>query len=153
MTRLLLLVGLGAALGYTSTAAQSASTEAKDKDTITVTGCLQAGSTSDTFTLSNATEASAASSPTGTSGSSTTGSPGASGSSRSASSKYELTASGTVDLKPHVGHKVEITGTPDKSAVGTSGSSSSTTTGAGSSAAETKKLKVTAVKHLAASCS
>ena len=111
------------------------------KDSVTVTGCLErskdsasptgttgAGSTEmkDTtkFTLNNVTPASA------------TGTAGTSGSASTASS-YRIDGD-DAKLTPHVGHKVEITGTVDSRSAGA---------GAGS-----PKLKVDSVKMVAASC-
>lgn len=155
MKRLLLLAGLAVAVGSMSlTAQETAKPQTMTKDSITVTGCLQAGTAPDTFTLSNVTQAAAATSATGTSGASATAS--ATTGPKSMDTKYELVAGGSVNLKPHVGHKVEITGTEAKGAMGTSGStpstpSTSTPTG-GTAKADTKKLNVTAVKHVAATC-
>jgi hypothetical protein len=151
MKRLLLLAGLAVAVASTSlTAQETAKPQTLTKDSITVTGCLQAGTAPDTFTLSNVTQAAAATSATGTSGATATAT--ATTGPKGTDTKYELVA-GTVNLKPHVGHKVEITGTEAKGAMGTSGSTPSTSTPSGGTAkADTKKITVTAVKHVAASC-
>jgi hypothetical protein len=150
MKRLLLLAGLAVAVASTSlTAQETAKPQTLAKDSITVTGCLQAGTAPDTFTLSNVTQAAAATSATGTSGATATAT--ATTGPKSTDTKYELVAAGTVNLKPHVGHKVEITGTEAKGATGTSGATPSTPSG-GTAKADTKKINVTAVKHVAASC-
>src|SRR5688500_1290801 len=124
MKRLLLLTSLAVAVGSLSLAAQeTAKPQTTTKDTITVTGCLQAGTAADTFTLSIVTQIATGTSATGTSGSAAaTASASASGSPKATDTKYELVTTGNVNLKPHVGHKVEITGTPQsKEKAGTSG--------------------------------
>jgi hypothetical protein len=151
MKRLLLLAGLAMAVGSISLMAQeTAKPQTMTKDSITVTGCLQAGTTPDTFTLSNVTQAAAATSATGTTGATATAT--ATTGQKSTDTKYELVASGSVNLKPHVGHKVEITGTEAKGAMGTSGSTPSTSAPSGTAKADAKKITVTAVKHVAATC-
>jgi hypothetical protein len=154
MKRLLLLAGLVVAVGSAPLTAQDpAKPTTMTKDSITVTGCLQAGTAPDTFTLSNVTQTAAASSATGTTGGATA-SASATASPKGTDTKYELVAAGNVNLKPHVGHKVEITGTPDtKATAGTSGTATSTPAPSGGTAKPAaKKITVTAVKHVAASC-
>lgn len=152
MKRLLLLAGLAVAVGSTPLTAQdTAKPTTMTKDSITVTGCLQAGTAPDTFTLSNVTQAAAATSATGTSGATATAT--ATTGPKSTDTKYELVAAGSVNLKPHVGHKVEITGTEAKGAMGTSGSTPSTSTpSAGTAKPEAKKITVTALKHVSPTC-
>lgn len=154
MKRLLLLAGLAVAVGSTSLTAQDpAKPTTTAKDTITVTGCLQAGTAPDTFTLSNVTQTATASTATGTAGSASA-SASATTDPKAPDIKYELVASGTVNLKPHVGHKVEITGTPEaKATAGTSGvTTPPSTTSSATGKAEAKKITVTAMKHIAPSC-
>jgi hypothetical protein len=154
MKRLLLLAGLAVAVGSASLMAQDTpKPQTTTKDTISVSGCLQAGTTPDTFMLSNVTQTATASTATGTAGSATASASATTGA-KSTDTKYELVASGTVNLKPHVGHKVEITGTPSdaKGTTGTTGSTPSTATSSATGAAPAKKITVTAVKHVAASC-
>ena len=153
----LLLAGVAVAVASMSlTAQETAKPQTMTKDSITVTGCLQAGTAPDTFTLSNVTQAAAATSATGTSGATATAT--ATTGPKSTDTKYELVAGGSVNLKPHVGHKVEITGTEAKAAMGTTGSTPSTSTpptstaSGGTATAGTKKINVTAVKHVAATC-
>jgi hypothetical protein len=120
---------------------------------MTVSGCIQkaeppaagatgtAGSTvaSDTtkFVLKNASSAGAATS--GTAG--TAGTAGAAAGAMA--TEYRLDAD-DAKLSPHVGHKVEITGTVDKSASGAASSASS--------ASASPKLKVDSVKMVSATC-
>jgi hypothetical protein len=72
-----------------------------------------------------------------------------------AGTTYNLQATNDDELKAHVGHKIEVTGTLDASSSMASGSTSSTdqpvgTAGAG--AASAKKLNVTSVKMVSGSC-
>jgi hypothetical protein len=123
-----------------------------DSNTVTVQGCLEkatpgptgtsgaaAGASSASsakFVLNNAMAASSSSSPTaGTSGS------------RPIASSYSLDGDDS-KLTPHVGHKVEISGTVESARP----SSPSSEPGAASSAAGGPKLKVTSVKMIASSC-
>jgi hypothetical protein len=101
-----------------------------DAKAITVTGCVAGGPAA--FTLSNAMAATKpGDSAVGTSG---------------ISSSYDLTASAGVDLSSHVGHKVEVTGTP----MAASGSAAPS---AGAGKPPAPKLTVTAVKMVSTSCS
>jgi hypothetical protein len=73
---------------------------------------------------------------------------GTSGSTTPTASSYRLSAD-DAKLTPHVGHKVEISGTLDKA-----GSSASTSTSSSSATSTTSPtLKVDTVKMIAASCS
>jgi hypothetical protein len=151
MKRALVLTSLAAIVGSTALLAQDTSKQ-KATDTITATGCLQAGTTADSFTLTNVTQTARASSATGTSGSATASASATAGG-KETDTKYELTADANVNLKSHVGHKVEITGTPDEKA-GAAGSTSSTSSSSSASGTRpVKKVKVTALKHVAPSCS
>ena len=116
-------------------------------DSITVEGCIQrsaqapsatpgatgtAGASGSSFVLANAMK------PTGTSGA-------AGASAAPVAPTYRLDAEDS-KLTPHVGHKVEITGTLDTA-------SSTPPAGGGASAmASAPKLKVDNVKMIAASC-
>ena len=104
---------------------------------VVVTGCIGGGPAA--FTLTNAMAASSAKpgdSPIGTAG---------------ISSSYDLTAKAGVDLAPHVGHKVEITGTPAPMTPGTGGAASTDKPAAGAKP-PAAKLTVSAVKMVSASC-
>src|SRR4029453_14916415 len=120
---------------------------------MTVSGCIQkaepsagatgtAGSTaaSDTtkFVLKNVSSAGAG--PAGAAG--PAGTAGTAGSAAGAMvSEYRLDAD-DAKLSPHVGHKVEVTGTVDKSASGA----------ASTAATASPKLKVDSVKMVSATC-
>jgi hypothetical protein len=97
---------------------------------MTITGCLKAGDTTGTYTLTNVKGMGRQSGTTGestgaagTTAGATTGSP--QGGQRMMSDVM-LTASSTVDLKPHVGHEIQVTGTPVRGG----GAGGATTTGA-----------------------
>ena len=143
---MILSVGLAAQTTPQSGSSSSATT-------ITVTGCIQlapagtttsgttgATSASETkFVLNHAAAASSAS-PTGTSGTTP---------STSVASTYRLNAD-DAKLTPHVGHKVEISGTVDAKATMTSPDSSASSS---MSSANGPTLKVETVKMIASSCS
>jgi hypothetical protein len=112
---------------------QGTAGQADDK-AIMVVGCV-AGGPSD-FTLTNAMAAGSTDKPA---------KPGAVGTAGIATS-YDLTPRAGVDLKPHVGHKVEITGTPDMA------KSTSPSTGAAAGKPAMAKLTVTNLKMVSASC-
>jgi hypothetical protein len=126
----------------------SATSQSSSPKTITVSGCIQrathaptgtsgtAGAAAENdakFTLTNASL-------------STTGTTGTAGSmppSTAVASEYRLDAD-DAKLTPHVGHKVEISGTVEQAA--------SSTPSSASSAANAPKLKVDAVKMIASTC-
>jgi hypothetical protein len=133
---------------------QSSDTSTSAPKSITVTGCVQQAAKSATgtsgtagtpaepaesttmageakFVLTNTMASASASSTAGTAGTSD---------SASVASEYRLTGD-DAKLSPHVGHKVEITGTPAKSM-----------SGAPSSGASAPKLKVESVKMVSATC-
>src|SRR3954453_797192 len=119
---------------------------------MTVTGCLKAGDTAGTYMLTNikgmghsagsaGADTRGAGGTTGgggrAAGGGTTGAAGTTAGSTSTApqggrtggmSEVNLTASSSVDLKPHVGHQVEVTGTPVR---GGGSGAGATTTGAG----------------------
>jgi hypothetical protein len=126
--------------------AQPATRTDASAKSIVVTGCVTGGPAA--FTLTNAMAANA------------TGKPGEAVGTSGISSSYDLSARAGVDLAPHVGHKVEITGTPAEASAapgaGAAGSPAATSPAAGSPAAgktPAAKLTVTAVKMVSASCS
>jgi hypothetical protein len=84
---------------------------------------------------------------------SSTGTAGTAGSSTSAASSYKLDGDDS-KLTPHVGHKVEITGSiDDKSSTSSASPSASPSASASASSSASPKLKVEAVKMIAGSCS
>lgn len=149
--------GLVASLGAQST---TSTAQVNDRDSITVTGCLQRDA-SGGFTLANARiEPSTA---TGAYGS-TTGATGTSGTTATtAESTWKLEGK-SVDLDEHVGHRIAVTGkekSPDSTSAatsttaGTSGTTGSTMAGQRSATADAnaRKLDVKSVKMLSSSCS
>jgi hypothetical protein len=137
--------GVGTAL-HAQTPTQTPTTSSS-ANKVTVTGCIQRAAveaptaTSGTsgaaipdtqFVLANAT---AGTSPTGTSGTS---------SAMATAPRYRLDDDAVSKISPHVGHKVEVTGTVD---------SSSRSTSATSTGANAPKLKVDSIKMMAATCS
>ena len=144
--------------GTTSSASSQRSASA---NTITVEGCIQrgtgsstagatgtAGSSGDAFILANAMKS------TGTSGSSSGSSSSSSASGMASSYRLDADAS---KLSPHVGHKVEITGTLESSMSSSSSSSPSSgaaggATSSASSTASAPRLKVDNVKMVSTTC-
>ncbi len=123
---------LGAALAFASgVSAQDPSSTNPDakkdekKQTMTVTGCLrEAAGTTGEYELTNVT--------------------GGKGVAKSAASTYRLAPEGTVNLKEHVGHKVEITGETK--------TDTSTREKSPTSATSMETLKVTSLKHISPTC-
>ena len=120
--------------------------------TITVSGCVQraqaspTGTTGSTSSASSANEAKFILTNANAGSGSTAGTSGtASRAGMSAATEYRLDAS-DAKLSPHVGHKVEITGTLDSASAS---SQPPTATASGSIA---PKLKVDDVKMVAATC-
>lgn len=118
---------LALASGAFAQAASSSNPEEKDMGkSMKVTGCLrEAPGATGEFELTNVTGDKSATAE------------------KSAAGTYRLVAGGNVNLKEHVGHKVEITGTPDMSA----GEKAPTSAASGQ-----EKLKVTNLKHISPTC-
>lgn len=129
--------------------APSASASASADKKVTLSGCIErqpasaaavTGTPTMPFTLANASPA-GAKAPVGTSG-------GATGAASAAAGKsYRLDAAESV-LSPHVGHKVEVTGTIEEE----SASPAAGAGAAGASSAAAAKLKVDSVKMVSTSC-
>jgi hypothetical protein len=132
----------------------------KTEKTVTITGCLEEGLVANTFVLKNVSNMTGNWGTSGSAGSgSTSGSSGVSDETRGTSGStisVELLPMRGVELKPHLGHKVEITGMPsemmdhskDKAdSTGTSGS------GMGQSMTMEHRVKVQSIKHLSDTCS
>jgi len=150
----------------TTTTASSSTTA--DKDKITVSGCLQ-GAASSSTTASTSTASSsmgsyelittpmASDTTAGTTGSTST-------TTSSTDAKSNMRARGTTrylldghdsELKNHVGHRVEITGTLGTSNEHGSAATSTTTSGSASNRMDhpTETLKVSSVRMISANCS
>jgi hypothetical protein len=157
MNRTMLMAAVFACAAATSAAAQTPSptTSKTDDKTVTVTGCLQdasaspAGSTATAgFILANATMGSG-SMPSSSSTVGTTGTAGTAASARGTS--YALEGH-DADLKSHVGHRIEVTGTVEpKSKTGSSADPAAAAPGSPASAAS-DRLMVSSVKMIAAEC-
>jgi hypothetical protein len=149
-------IATGAVMALHAQTPTSSDARSADAKSVTVTGCIERAAQMPTgtagaagtaapapkFILAKATAGS--SSPTGTAGSTTP-------SSSATAPQYRFDDADESKLAPHVGHKVEITGTIDdqgRSATGAPGAPS-----ASSSSAASPKLKVDSVKMIAASCS
>jgi hypothetical protein len=134
-------VGLGA---QAPTSAQPPSAQPEASKSVTFSGCVEkaapdaaapaAAASAPAFILTNA-------SPAGSGG----GAVGTGGSAKPAAAKYRLDAD-DAKLSPHVGHKVEVTGTIDDKAM------PSAPSGAAAASAG-PKLKVDSIKMVAATCS
>jgi hypothetical protein len=158
MNRAILMAAAFACATVVSTAAQtpSPSTGKTDDKAVTVTGCLQdasaspAGSTARTgFILANATIGSA-STP---SSSSTVGTTGTAGTSASARGTSYVLEGHDADLKSHVGHKIEVTGTVEpKSKASASPDPAAAAPGSPASSMAADRLTVSSVKMIAAEC-
>jgi hypothetical protein len=125
----------------------------KSAQSVTIAGCVREGDTPNTFVLSNVDAAALAAHGSGATG--TSGAPAAG----AATATVQLITTADIDLKKHVGHKVEVSGSPIKpeaGAAGTAGTPSSDTTAREADKDKNKpalKLTVKSVKHLAESCS
>jgi len=130
----------------------------KSDKSMTFTGCVEEGQTPGTYKLTKATTA-GMSTGSGTSGSGT--STGTSGSMSSEMTTFELVPASGVELKNHVGHQVQVTGTIDKkdaagtsgSGTGTSGSGTTASGMSGQSSGMDQKLKVKSLKMISTTCS
>ena len=156
MKRVGLALVVSAAVVSVSLGAQT-TPSSSNANQVTVTGCVQraisesptgtsgvagAAKPDTEFVLSNVT---AGMSPAGTSG---TTNPATS--SMPIASRYRLDDAEQTKIAPHVGHRVEISGTVDDASRSTSPGA---TPGATSTAAPAPKLKVDSIKMLASSCS
>ena len=158
-------VGIGL-LAQESPASQSSSQSAAGKS-VTITGCV--GKAEQTATGTSGVAGAAATNKdakfvlkdASKSPSSATGTAGAEGASATSASATEYKLDGDdAKLTPHVGHKVEITGTVDDKGASSSSSSASATASpstspsasASTSSTNTPTLKVDSVKMIASSC-
>ncbi|HEY2431300.1 MAG TPA: hypothetical protein VGI12_01415 [Vicinamibacterales bacterium] len=175
-------VGLAAqstATGTSGAASQSATTQAGQRGggPRTITGCVKAGDTADTYMLTNiegmggrGAGAAASSTTASTSGSATsdTAAAGAAMQGGRGMTSLMLSADSSVDLKAHVGHKVEVTGSlagggrrggTDAAAGSTttsgtaSGTNAAGTTGTEGGARGMRSMTVTSLKMVSDSCS
>lgn len=174
----------------TSTAGTSGTTSQETKEgnqrrgrPMTISGCLKAGDTAGTYMLTNVKGLGRPSGAAGTTGD-TTGAPTTTGGATTTApeggqtrgmNQVMLTAMGNVDLKEHVGHQIEVTGTPARgqgagSTAGGATTTGGTTTGGtttsgtatgGTTTATTgqgnrgavRSLTVTSIRHISDTCS
>lgn len=136
----------------------SAAQEPKDAaKSVTVTGCLKAGDTADSYTLANLKWGQSKAIGTSGSTSATTPSTGAAPATSATALKLVGSPAGT-KLGDHVGHTIEVTGTMSDKADKPMGSTSPATppaagaAGASASASMTPALNVNNVKMVSATC-
>jgi hypothetical protein len=157
-------VGLAAQQTTGTTGSEGQSGQSRSR---TVTGCLRAGDTAGTYTLtdiqmgarSGDTTAGGGSATTGGGTTGTTGGTMAEGQRGQMPTSVTLNPESGVDLKAHVGHKVEVTGTMapggrsggDPTTGTTGGGTGQETTGGQAHA--TRTLNVTSVRMVSESCS
>lgn len=150
----------------TQTQTQTQTKMQAEGSSTTLTGCLQtAPGDASTYVLNILpAEGAAASASTATAG--TTGTTSSSTTMKMDAAKhYRVTAPAEINLKPHVGHKVEIVGSVAATS-GSTGSATASTTQSTQAGTETKtqsstasmdlkaapQLTVKSIKHVAASC-
>jgi hypothetical protein len=144
------LAAVGVSAQYPDPKPADKQAPSKSAQTVTIAGCVREGDTPNTFVLSNVDAAALAPGATGTSGA-PAGSP-------AATTTVQLITTPDIDLKKHVGHKVEISGSPIKAeAAGTAGTpptSDPTAKEADKDKSKSAlKLTVKSVKHVSESCS
>jgi hypothetical protein len=150
--------------------------DSKGSRSVTLTGCLRQGDTPDSFALENA-EVNESGRGGATPGSTATGSSSAAGTGTSTGMSagmspsdlgaVKLIASADIDLKEHVGHQVQVSGTMSGMTKDKSSTTSSDTTGSGSSASSSSAtgtsgtakdkgahtVRVRSLKHISETCS
>jgi hypothetical protein len=111
-----------------ATTGQEKGTQQRNRP-MTISGCLKAGDTAGTYMLTNVKGMGRPSGAAGTTGETTGGATTtAPQGSQRGMNEVMLTAASDVDLKPHVGHQIEVTGTPSRGQ-GTGSTAGGTTTG------------------------
>lgn len=155
MRRVGLALLISAAVVSVSLGAQT-TPSSSNANKVTVTGCVQrAMSESPTGTSGAAgaakhdTQFVLANASAGTATAGTSGAATPSSSAMTTAPRYRLDDAEQTKIAPHVGHRVEISGTIDDPS---HSSSPSATPGATSTAAPAPKLKVDSIKMLASSC-
>jgi hypothetical protein len=154
MRRNVWMVATLACLATAGASAQSGSTAAS-KDAITVTGCLQPDTqsaantaTGPGFKLTSVMKSEAPSTAAGA-----TGTSGTMPSSTAIASAYALDGS-DAELKTHVGHKVEVTGTPAAAPrAGVTGDPAPPASAGRTADNGAPRLKVSSIRMIAADCS
>lgn len=155
MTTAVVAQNLSSSRSQNGRASQSASARS-----VTITGCLQRGTESATGTTGTSGSTRTASAggfmlmnasmgPQSTSASSGSSTASVRAGTASAGAQYRLEADDS-KLTPHVGHKVEVTGSLEESA--SAGSSSASGSATSTAAAAAPRLKVDTVKMVSSTC-
>jgi hypothetical protein len=160
------LAAVGVSAQYPEKKPADPQAAAKSAQSVTITGCVREGDSANMFFLANvdaaALTAHHAPGATGTAG--TPPAPAGSSATAPGTTTVALISTGDIDLKKHVGHKVEVSGTivptkaePGTGAAGTAGTPSSDTTareaGKDKGMGHAHKLNVRSVKHVSETCS
>lgn len=123
--------------------------------TVALTGCLREGDQLNTFVLADVDASALGMHERGT----TPAAPGTTGTAGTAAkTTVRLIGGGSVNLKDHVGHKVEITGMlvpqgrRSGRTTGTTGDTTSRTPGATPTDTDHPRLNVRSLKHIAGTC-
>jgi hypothetical protein len=157
LTGCLVAVGLATAGVSAQYPEQKPAEKSKSAQTVTIAGCVREGDTPNSFLLSNVDASALASGATGTAGTPPAGTPATA----PTTTTVQLISSADIDLKKHVGHKVEVSGTISPAgAAGTTGMPSKPTTDTTAREAEKEKdkskpahkLNVRSVKHVSETC-
>jgi hypothetical protein len=146
-----------AAAAATGTPTKPIQNSQKSEKAVTLTGCLEAGQTANTYMLKDVSDMPGNWSAKGMNGemkaTGSTAMKGATGKAKEAKT-VELLATPGVDLKAHLGHEVEVTGMPaammgsaKKGAMSMSENSSS-----GMPGSMEHRVRVESVKHLSDTC-
>ncbi|HSL23989.1 MAG TPA: hypothetical protein VK886_20820 [Vicinamibacterales bacterium] len=153
----------------TSTKSKSKSTMGTSSKNITLTGCLREGDSSGTFVLANVDmsemRGTSGSHPSTSEASPATGASSASGRMGDPANTVELNASSDLNLRAHVGHRVQVTGTMADKAKMKDKTSGTAGSAAGETATDTTsrekktgdeknvhRLNVKSLKHISESC-
>jgi hypothetical protein len=157
-----MLAMAGSVAMHAQTAGTTSAQSSRSAGQVTVTGCLQGDSASSSsastgsmggFVLTRATDGATSGSAASTTG--TTGTTSRNGSMSASDHSYRLEGHDS-ELKNHVGHRIEVTGTLDQSQDRSSSAATSTTT-SGSASTRTsggvQRLNVSSVRMIAQDCS
>ncbi|HWP99757.1 MAG TPA: hypothetical protein VNK92_04745 [Vicinamibacterales bacterium] len=138
-------VGLGAQSSDPQKQKQKAKPSTAAEKTVTISGCLREGDQPGTYVLANADLSALRTEPA-------TGTPAGTTGTAATTGTVRLIGTGGVNLKEHVGHRVEITGT-----VAPAGEQARGTTGTPSAAEAGKekepRVNVKSLKHVSNTCS
>jgi hypothetical protein len=133
-----------------SPSSPSQSSQDRDSKNITVTGCLKAGDSADSFTLSDLKwGGSKGSGAVGTSGATGGGAPAG----MASATTLTIKPSASTKLSEHVGHQVEVTGSVSDSAKSSSTSTTPADPAARPSSASGPTIEARSVRMVSATCS